>query len=265
MTPSPAPRDRRVRAAVCVWLAAVPALRPGTGPRGPPAAPASAGQRARRVHGEGPGAARGQPPDARPVRPRREASSSRSSVPAAWPLYRTEARVHVVCPRRHPRAQPGPLRRREGRRRGAQGLRGHVDPAASASGRSARTTRSKDGKDKDDAKQPDPKSPSPPMACESVGGDARFRRRGSSPKPTSWTSSSSPATTTSPAANSSKASRCCESSTTRRKMFNDDDEDKNEQARRKRQTEEKARPRATASGGNGQKRERRWSRRSSGR
>ena len=35
--------------------------------------------------------------------------------PGRWPLHRTRARLHLVCPRRHARPQPGALQRRQGR------------------------------------------------------------------------------------------------------------------------------------------------------
>ena len=89
-------------------------------------------------------APRGQPPDARAVRPRRKSSSSKCSVRAGCRLS-AEAGLHVVRPRRPPRPQPGPLRRRHRRRRGAQEVRGANGLAASADGSGA------GGKDAKDA------------------------------------------------------------------------------------------------------------------
>ena len=233
----PIPRERRVRASLYVLPGFSGICRTGARKTHPARLQH---QRARRVHGKGPEAARRQPSDARAIRPRRK-RASRGPRPGADAGVSAETRVHMVRPRRSARPQPGPFRRRRRRRRRREKSTRRVGRNASAS----RLERKDEKEDRQGAKEATARAATPTIRRPS--GASPFPRPASCRKPISWTSSSSRATTISPAANNSTGSRCCESSTTRQQMFNDseDESDKNksEPRTRRRTTSERSRAR----------------------
>ena len=162
-------------------------------------------QRPRRLHGAGAGQTRRQPPDAPAIHPRRR-RDVRGPRPGPDAALSRPPRVRVVRARRHARAQPGPVRRRHGRR-GRR--RKYEDDWVKQRARAPRAT-SEAGCRK--SRRPGTeRARGPPSRRRDADGDAAVRLRSL----LHGLQVRSRATTISPAASSSKARTCCGSSTTR--------------------------------------------------